>query len=569
MDDISVATSRTPIILVVVVSIIGLVFVPMVAMGATTTFTGGELLGKPTDNSITINIVPASTIEYYYEYGTSQGGPYPYSTTPKTAAGGQPDEVVITGLDFNTRYYYRMIYDGDGDVEDGNFEVRDEHTFHTQRAEGEEFVFTITSDSHAIYNTQYQQAMANIETDGPDFHLDLGDTFMADNDTNQSQVNYEYLAQRDSLYMGRIGTSVPIFITPGNHEEEEGWNLDDMPFSIGVGSIQARKAYFPTPINDGFYSGNVDILPEINATTYGNQYREDYYAWEWGDALFVVIDVYQYTLELSYNPAAGEGNDDSVSGDQWSWTLGEEQYNWLKQTLENSHAKYKFVFSHHVTGGITRPIVGVDAGYVRGGAEAAAYFEWGGRNADGSWGFDTMRPGWGVDAEHPDGTPIHQLFLENGVSGYFHGHDHLYAYEIRDGIVYQEVPSPSMTGSGFSGIYTAGVYDDYRTDAIYPNSGHLRITVTPTEATVEYVRSNQPEVSYTYTIAPNESPAECPGDFNSDGTVNEEDLQILAEDVGRTDCSDSDCEADFNPKDNDVDGSDISYFIDIIGTVCP
>ena len=34
------------------------------------TFTAEELLGRPTDTSITINIVPASTIEYHYQYGT-------------------------------------------------------------------------------------------------------------------------------------------------------------------------------------------------------------------------------------------------------------------------------------------------------------------------------------------------------------------------------------------------------------------------------------------------------------------------------------------------------------------
>ena len=52
--------------------------------------------------------------------------------------------------------------------------------------------------------------------------------------------------------------------------------------------------------------------------------------------------------------------------------------------------------------------------------------------------------------------PLHQLMVDNGVSAYFHGHDHQYVYETRDGIVYQEVPSPSMTGAGFSGIYTEG-----------------------------------------------------------------------------------------------------------------
>ena len=37
------------------------------------TFTGEELLGRPTDHSISIKIVPDEAISYYYEYGTSSG----------------------------------------------------------------------------------------------------------------------------------------------------------------------------------------------------------------------------------------------------------------------------------------------------------------------------------------------------------------------------------------------------------------------------------------------------------------------------------------------------------------
>jgi hypothetical protein len=360
--------------------------------------------------------------------------------------------------------------------------------------------------------------MTNVLNDQPDLHIDLGDTFYPGAANSQAAVNNAYLAYRDPLYMERISHSVPIFLAAGNHEDEEGWNLDDTPFSSAVGSIQARKAYFPTPIPDGFYSGNVDPLEAIDEVTYGDQYREDYYAWEWGDALFVIIDPFQYTMYLPYNPAAGEEGDDAVTGNQWSWTLGQTQFNWFKQVIQNSNAKYKFVFSHHVTGGITRAIVGVGAGYVRGGAEAAQYFEWGGKNADGTWGFDTQRPGWG-------GVPIHQLMVANNVSAYFHGHDHQFVYETRDGIVYQEVPSPSMTGSGFSGIYTVGNYTDYQTISILPNAGHLRVKVTPDCATVEYVRSNITGVSYTYSIAPH-----LPGDFS-------------------------------NPADSDVDGSDLAELI--------
>jgi hypothetical protein len=458
-------------------------------------FVGEELLGKPTGTSITINIVPATTIEYHYQYGTSPGS-YTAQTSDFTATVGQPNEVVIGDLTPNTQYYYRMQYHAPGDPMD-DWVDRAEHSFWTQRSKGSTFIFTTTSDSHAQFNANHQNTMTNIQNEHPDFDIDLGDTFMSGNAGSQSQVNNAYLAYREPTYMDRIGHSVPILLAAGNHEDEEGWNLDDTPFSPAVGSIQARKAYYPTPINDGFYSGNTDPLAAINEGTYGDKFREDYYAWEWGDALFVVIDPFQYTMANPYGAVAGEGSDDPDTADQWIWTLGEQQFNWFKQTLENSGAKYKFVFSHQMTGGIPRNIGGIDAGYVRGGAEAAAYFEWGGKNADGSAGFAGHR-----EAADFGTTPIHQLMVENGVSAYFHGHDHQYVYETRDGIVYQEVPSPSMSTSGFSGIYTEGDHGDYQTIKILPSPGHLRITVTPTQATVDYVR-NSGAVDYSYAILPN------------------------------------------------------------------
>ncbi len=444
------------------------------------TFTGKELVGLPTDSSVVINIVPAATIELYYQYGTSPGV-YTWQTATSTATGGQPHEMRIDGLAPNSKYYFRMQYR----VPDGTWVVRDEHSFWTQRTPGSTFVFTVISDSHAQYGTRYQTAMQNVNSDQPDFHFDLGDTFYTDGLTTQSAVNSAYLAQRP--YMDLVGHSAPIFLASGNHENEEGWNFDDSP-NEALMSINARKLYYPTPITDGFYSGNDDTLAAID----GDHFREDYYAWEWGDALFVVLDPFQYTMNLPYTPIAGEKSDETVSGDQWNWTLGQQQFNWLKQILENSGARFKFVFSHQVVGGQLSVSAGAGGpGYVRGGANAAPYFEWGGQNADGTNGFTTKRPGWGE-------TPIHQMFIDHGVSAYFHGHDHVYAYEKLDGIVYQEVPSPTMTGYGFN-LYSES--DPY-TIKVLPCSGHLRITVTPEEATVDYVRSDITEVSYSYTIEP-------------------------------------------------------------------
>jgi len=457
------------------------------------TFTGPELLGRPTNSSIVINVVPDAAIELYYEYGTTKGGPYPSQTSPSTATAGQPHETIINGLSANTRYYYRMQYRTSG----GSWLSRDEHTFHTQRTAGSTFTFTVTSDAHAQFGANLQQAMQNIKSDQPDFELDLGDIFMLDSKTTQTAVNDAYLAYRSTTYFGAFGHSAPIFLSSGNHENEEGWNLDDT-FSIGQASIQARKLYYPTPITDGFYTGNTDVLAAIDAGTYGDQYREDYYAWTWGDALFVVIDPFQYTMTNPYGSTAGEGSDDPASGDQWNWTLGQQQFNWLKQTLQNSSAKFKFVFSHQVVGGqLSGGGTSGPASYVRGGAMAAPYFEWGGKNADESWGFSTKRPGFGDD-------PIHQLFIDNGVSAYFHGHDHQFVHEERDGVVYQLVPSPSMTGYGFD-LYDSSPYVMTSNDVLgnLPGSGHLRLTVTPSQTTVDYVRSSTTGVSYTYTILPN------------------------------------------------------------------
>jgi hypothetical protein len=476
----------------------------------TITFTAEELLGKPTDTSISINIVPASTIEYHYQYGTASGV-YTGQTPNATATGGQPHNVVISGLTANTRYYYRMRYHLPGETD---WVLRTEHSFWTQRAKGSTFTFTIISDSHMSGGggnvSQYQQTLANVAAENPDLHFDLGDTFWTDGVTTTVVENQRYVAQRQ--WMGAVGQSAPVFLAMGNHENEEGWNLDDTN-SIALLNINARKLYYPQPIPSAFYSGNADTRAGID----GDHLREDYFAWEWGDALFVVIDPYQYTLIKPFvGTAGGEIDDETVIGDRWSWTLGQQQFNWFKNTLANSDAKFKFVFAHHGLGGLED--------YVRGGAAPAHMFEWGGNNINGTtWGFATQRPGWGDQ-------PIHQLMVAYGVSAFFHGHDHVYAYEKRDGVVYQEVPSPSMSGSGFSSYY-AGANGSYAIQVL-PNSGHLRITVSPTRATVDYIATSGGAVNYSYTIAANTSTAKL-GGVNSDGLVNSTDaLIILSADVG-------------------------------------
>ena len=158
--------------------------------------------------------------------------------------------------------------------------------------------------------------------------------------------------------------------------------------------------------------------------------------------------------------------------DPWVSTIGDAQYRWLKTTLEESDARYKFVFAHHVLG------------TGRGAVEMAWLYEWGGNGADGTWEFDERRPDWEL--------PIHQLMVENGVTIFFQGHDHMFARQELDGLIYQEVPNPAdpTPGEVFCG---SCFHESYLSGELLPNSGYLHVTVSPDEVRVDYVKSYLPE----------------------------------------------------------------------------
>lgn len=499
-------------------------------------FTGSELLGRPTDHSVTLNVVADAALEIFVQYGTSPGV-YDWSTSHVSSLANEPAEIVIDGLSSDTRYYYRLAYSTDGGTV---WNYRDEHSFHTQRSAGSSFVFTIISDSHlgqyggntADQKSLYQQTLQNVASDQPDFHIDLGDTFPMDptplgTGMTEEEARAAYMTERP--FLGLISHSVPVFLVIGNHENEEGWNFDDVftppDGSLALRGIKYRKLLYPNPIPDDFYTGNTDVS---NSSIYDDHLHEDYYAWEWGDALFVVIEPFHYSTVWPSEGGTygGEGMDGEVGGDRWDWTLGIQQYQWLKTTLQNSDAKFKFVFTHHVTGG--------NSPYGRGGVIAAPYFEWGGRNADGTWGFDTERPaseGWDI--------PIHQIMVENGVNIFFHGHDHIYAYEELDGIVYLECPKPDDDGYTWE-PFGYGHIENHYPDAIeIPNSGHIRVTVTPDFVKTEYVRAYLPGdgdngvIADSHTILPKMPAINVSGDINGDEAVNSTDaLIILSCDVG-------------------------------------
>jgi hypothetical protein len=410
-------------------------------------FPGTLVLGRPTDTSATISLLAETDMTFRVEYGNASGS-YSGQTDKAEASAGLPVEVSLAGLQPDTTCFYRVAYTATGQADEN---TSDEYSFHTQRASGSSFTFAVEADPHIDKDAKMQpelfrQALAGIAVADPDFLIDLGDTFLGDKFARDyPTLDAQYANTRG--YFGIIGPSVPLYLANGNHDGESGWALDGTQNNLAVWATTARKKYYPNPYPDGFYSGDTSEQP------FAGQ-RESYYAWEWGDALFVVLDPYYWTPE---NP--------KQSGDLWDYTLGTEQYRWLEETLRTSGAKYKFVFSHHVLGD------------VRGGIEWAGLYEWGGADKNGIDQFAKMRPGWEL--------PIHQLFVKYGVDIYFQGHDHFFVKQELDGVVYQEVPQPATPGGDAQNM--AHEYA-YKSGTVLASPGYLLVTVSSSGVQVDYIQ---------------------------------------------------------------------------------
>jgi hypothetical protein len=286
--------------------------------------------------------------------------------------------------------------------------------------------------------------------DSADFLIDLGDTWMTDKyrDGYKESVN-QYIAQR--YYFGLVCKSSPLFLVLGNHDGESGREINrNNTDNMTSWSTATRGKYYFNPYPDGFYTGNGE-------KTGNGRNVENYYSWEWGNALFIVLDPFRYTID---------------NKDPWQRTLGSEQYNWLKATLQKSKSKFRFVFIHNLVGGAD------NNGIARGGIEAAKFFEWGGLNPDSTGGFSSHRPGWK--------KPIHDLLVQYNVSAVFHGHDHVFVRQILDDIVYQVLPQP---GSMRYGNTSSAREYGYKAGTIMNAPGYVRVTVQGDTAKVDYLQT--------------------------------------------------------------------------------
>lgn len=423
------------------------------------TFDGYVILGRADTTSITASITAQNTTELYLVWGPTDGSSQKQSDV-FTCDATHPAVIIMDGLSQGQNGEYQLFWKENGD---SIFQVSGKKTFQLPRMQGETFNFVIQSDSHLLNKADkvlYQQSMDSMATLMPDLMMDLGDTFLLDQNKNvmsQTDDEVESVYREQLAYFSTVAQSAPLYLTVGNHEGEYGAYIG----GLATQSMNARMKYFLNPIPNSFYTGNTQDA------------AQDYYAFTWGDALFVSIDPYRYT---TMSPT------EKMNG--WDWTLGKVQYDWFSKTLLESKAKYKFVFSHHAIGNI------------RGGKSIASLFEWGGYDKKGKYLFDEKRPGWG--------KPIHQLMVDAGVTIFFQGHDHLFAREEVDGIIYQTLPKPAELVAD-----KQNNFDAYPDADVLLNSGFLNVTVSEQNVRVDYIRNyfvstqtqegNQGTI-YSYTV---------------------------------------------------------------------
>ncbi len=419
------------------------------------------LVARPSGDSAALNLVSPSGGEIAVALERSPGA---WEKLPaRVLRAGEPSEIALEKLSPGRAHAYRIL--------DPKGAVLGEGRVQTRRDPGDSFVFGVQGDSHPeragkmFSSALYARTVENIAADAPDFHVMMGDDFsierLIERDTLSSDtVDAVYARQR--AYLARLSRNAAIFTVNGNHEQAARANLTASPRNPALLAGAARNRFFSPPAPDGFYTGDTTPIPGLGLP-------RDYYAWTWGDALFVVIDPYWHsavTVDNSAGSRAKDGGDGRGKRDLWQITLGDEQYRWLQETLTRSAARWKFVFCHHVLG------------TGRGGVENARLYEWGGEDRSGANRFAEKRPGWR--------EPIHALMARSGVTVFFQGHDHLYARQELDGVVYQTCPLPADDRYQFFNR------EAYRSGDVLPNSGHLRVSVSPEQVVVDYVRAFLP-----------------------------------------------------------------------------
>ncbi|MAE27724.1 MAG: metallophosphoesterase [Planctomycetota bacterium] len=464
-------------------------------------FAYGELLSNPTTDSIMLSVMPRLDLEVYVEYGRA-AGEINRRTRVYNAPPNKRCSIGIKSLEQGRRYNYRLRYRAVGAA---SFKFGEQHSFRTLRGPGRTVRFAFGADSHLYKNwandvcsprptgstAYFRQTIRNIMSWEPDFFVTAGDEAMTHclgcapctvdgsysgantvQSIEQARLRYRRIMQRD-LY-GAMTHSVPFFMALGNHDGEMTW-----------GGVNGFCEHFATT-DPQSESARLDVMPNP-FFTYSGSPTGNYYSFETGDMLMVVIDSHKTIADF---PMVVE-----------DWTLGQEQLAWLDQTLANSDKHWKVIVSPHIIGG-------------QDGANCYYY---------GRGGVRSTVDGTPRSAFLGEQETIHQMMKQHGVQAFLYGHDHVAVAGEKqnaagegEGVHYILGGQLALNASPWRGEPWFQNEMDWDEDGVadYDNGysgsrsvGFYRVTVFDKEAMVfEYICSDPDDptannvVEFTYTI---------------------------------------------------------------------
>lgn len=468
-----------------------------------------EMTGRVTGESAVINLVTAEDLneELWIRVRSMRNGrdfPHPpfLSRIVRTSAPRSRVELALAGLQPNQTYSYRIEYATASNPRRW-FHFNHISSFCSRKTAGRSFSFCAVADPHWGHPTKVapgsprrwtaEQCLRRILEDEPfDFMIDLGDSPYLNWAETESELRDLYFNYRD--IMAPITRAMPAYLVLGNHEQEAGFyqrgtDAPDPPRPRnGLSAEQyhqkwaskARLLCIPNPRGDTYPEGGEgapgydsldDWLGEEGPWNEGSPRGnlQNFYAWTWGDALFIVLDPYRYTLVGSIT------RPNCIS----QWTLGPTQLQWLEDVLANSTATWKFLFSHHQVGG----------GLID--AQGCSILEGGASPAYGR--------GSAVEADRTGAEQafIHNLMLQHGAQFFVYGHDHVFCHSVKDGINYLCTGRPPHLNhwwhqSGMLNSYGSILDPGQSTpwiDALYAVLGYAKFNVTPNRVTLQWIRT--------------------------------------------------------------------------------
>ena len=436
-----------------------------------------EALFRPTDGGCTLQWIARVPCEARVLAGAAPDALLEFSTVKSLG----PAEVNIVGAAPDSDLFVQCEFRAQQADEWIRQPVR---RVHTQRAAGQTFKAILVADTHpyAALNKPGGRentlaAQLQIIEEQPDFVIFLGDeasmirNIYRGRAVTPEQALEDWLRWR-TLYADMLA-QIPSMMVLGNHEGEAGYyqayENDNGTLFLQRWATIARKQMLlnPGPLTypEGGENDKWTGDPESPATGGAEQGNcsplHNYFAWTWGDALFVVLDVHRYTNPGGSTPAAAN-----------EWTLGAAQLAWLERTLRSSRARWKIVVSHHLVGGWS--------------------WDGGGNTQDTDYFYGR---GGGKYARVGEQARITDLMNETRARLFLYGHDHVFAHQPSENVDFVCCGRVSYLNPewfdrpGWREAYGDAAARDPHD--FYAALGYLRLTIAPEKLDLAYVCSGR------------------------------------------------------------------------------